>query len=158
MQASNIIAQLYNDQAITTLVNSLPPHPDPQDVKQQAFTTLLEKPADLIMGLQAKGELLPYACQVIKNTANWTNGTLRRQLGKEVLTDNFGNIEQPAEETTDRAVVSLPLDRLHWFNADLIRLYMEHRTYRKVAMVTGIPVMTVFDAVKKGKQQLKKMI
>jgi DNA-directed RNA polymerase specialized sigma subunit len=72
---------------------------------------------------------------------------------REVLTNDFVH---PSEEQKEEIVV--PLGKLNWVSEKVLVLYAEHKTYRKVGNITGIPYSTIFRMVKKAKKKIKKLI
>jgi DNA-directed RNA polymerase specialized sigma24 family protein len=53
---------------------------------------------------------------------------------------------------------SLKLDQIYWYNRDMLRLYVKLGSYRAVSKETGIPTRSVYDAVKKAKEDMKKLL
>ena len=112
---NGIIAELYQCREIAALVSKLPDFPDPMDVKQEAFIVLMAKDEAVIAGLHERGELKAFACKVISNTAKWTNGHLRTQMGKEVTMDVLPDVadtqeDQPAVPMDLKLIlISLPI-------------------------------------------------
>lgn len=50
------------------------------------------------------------------------------------------------------------LDSLHWYQAELFRLYVKYGTYKKVSENTGIPIRSVGTTIRSVKDYLKVQI
>jgi len=152
MQSVNsILAELYKSREIIAQVKRLPDYPDREDIRQEAFIELFGKPKEFITGLHERKELTRYACRLIINLHKWAKS---KQVGKVVLVENVPDMAD--EPPQDRPTICLA--GVNWYHAGLLELYATHGSYAKAAQVSGIPAMTIFDGVKKAKQQLKKAI
>ena len=59
-------------------------------------------------------------------------------------------------ELIDKCVIETK--KLYWYNQELLNLYSIHGSYRAVSEITKIPVKSIYNAIKKGKQQIKKSL
>lgn len=63
------------------------------------------------------------------------------------------NQRQEREDKEDKAIGEV--GNLHWYNAELIRLWTELGNYRAIARVTGIPHVSCFHTIRKSINELK---
>ena len=59
------------------------------------------------------------------------------------------------EKEDDIALLEQILEGYHWYNRDLLLLYLEEGSYRKVEKATGIPFKSVGNTVKKTIESLR---
>lgn len=125
-----------------------------QDVLQHAFLYLLERDESFIVALNERGKLSNYVVKVLFNLAHMSRSTFRKTKLKEELPGELPDLAQEMEEP-----IELPnLDSLYWYEAKMLELYAEHRSYRKIEALTGIDSTSVFHTIKKARKTLKKQI
>lgn len=57
------------------------------------------------------------------------------------------------DDSKDRAIAEI--DNLYWYDREILKLYAEHGTYRKVEEVTGIPFESIYKTVQRGCKQIR---
>ena len=77
---------------------------------------------------------------------------------KDTVTDKIQAAlsEQMPEEyddKPDRAIAEI--DKLYWYDREIMKLYAEHGTYRKIEEVTGIPFESVYKTVRRCCKEIK---
>ena len=60
------------------------------------------------------------------------------------------------EKEDDIALLEVLLERHHWYDRDMLKLYLKEGSYRKVSAATGIPFKSVGNTVKKTITKLRK--
>jgi DNA-directed RNA polymerase specialized sigma24 family protein len=132
------------------------------DIKQHVFLVLFEKEEAFIMDLHNRAKLKHYVVKILFNTINFKSdkGLFVRQSGrgKEIPTEHFhctpdedgSQYEEMIQECQDatRAV--------YWYNRTLLELYAKEGNYRAVSEKTGIPLKSVYNAIDKARQEIKK--
>ena len=68
----------------------------------------------------------------------------------------LNNIEEIPQEEPEE--IKIPLHKLYWYKAEILKLYAEHGTYQKVADLTQIPISSIYKTVQEARQELKKAI
>lgn len=165
IQSKNtILTSLYSSSELQEVMLKIKPDHIRDDVKQHVFLSLFEKDEAFIIDLFERGKLRPYVVKTIYNTANFSEGSFRRQNRRktEIPTESFPCTPDTESESYDYeelvATCAIRTDQLYWYNRDLLKLYVKHGTYRKVAELTGIPLLSVHDAVKKAKKEVRRML
>ena len=158
---NDIISKLYTSKEVVELISKIKPVDLQEDLKQYAFAVLCEKPDDFIIELHNRKQLKFYFVKIISNSVfSNRSGFLTQHLNKERA--DISNISEPIDTTDnyheliDKCVNESK--NLYWYNAELLSLYSIHGTYRAVSEVTQIPVKSVYNAVKKAKEQIKQNI
>lgn len=74
--------------------------------------------------------------------------------------ESFDAVNKPEEQAQHRAedLCNEELEKVYWYNRDLLKLYVELGSYEAVAQEVGIPKKSVFNAVKKAKEQIKSKV
>jgi DNA-directed RNA polymerase specialized sigma24 family protein len=151
---------IYSSREVDEVMLKIKPDYNRDDIKQTAFLELLEKPEELILELYHKNKLRHYVVKTIYNTANFSESKHNRQhrRAKEIPTECFPCT--PIEDTEEyedllKACV-VKVSELDWYKRELLTLYAQEGTYRKLEALTGIPLNSIHDAVKKAKEEIKK--
>lgn len=133
------------------MIQSLRPVHLQQDILQHCFLELFETDEAKIMDLHERGKLKVYICKTLYNTARFTRSSFAKQLGREEPTEYLEDtIDEEYEE------IEVNLDTLHWYKRELIKLYAEQGTYRKVSDLTHIPFSSVYNTVLETRKQILK--
>lgn len=156
----SIISTLYNSKDVTDLISKIRPEYLQDDLKQYVFMVLCEKPDSWIIDAWNKGYLKFFLVRTITNSIFSNNsGFLSIHKFTEIQTDNLADIPDDTDDFNEWVLkVGNEVDKLYHYNAELLKLYAEEGTYRKVSEATGIPIKSVHRAVKKAKEQVKKVL
>lgn len=180
MTKHEILQDIYRSAEITEVVNRIQPEHIRDDLKQHVFLLLLEKTDEFIIGLYSIGKLKNYIVKVICQLVNFKEDKFHRanRRSREILIDfqniqiidntgegdTFGRLISP-DATMERKekermedICVAELEKIYPYNQELLRKYIEFGNYRKVAEWSGIPVMSVYDAIKTARKQLKKNV
>lgn len=155
MTARELLTEIYTSKEIDECISRLRQAEHKEDIKQYVFLMLLETPEEVILGLNDKGRLKHYVAKLIYNTANWRNRSkFYNAFGPaEVATESFDDIaDSPYEE------INIPLHKIYWYKAELLRLYSVYGTYQAVSDLTGINVVSVFKTVRQARKEIKPLI
>ena len=153
MTARQIIEDLYRSEELRECLSRIKPAELQDDLLQHCFLELLNKDEAIILNLHSEGRFIGYVVKMMYNMVTWQNSEFNRIKMREVLTNDFVH---PSEEQTEDIVV--PLNKLNWVSEKVLVLYAEHKTYRKVGEITGIPHVTIFRMVKTAKKKIKTYI
>lgn len=171
MTKNEIITTYYNDKGIDEALTNLCPHYLRDDLKQHIFLILLEKPEGEVVAMHFKGQLRFFIIRIIINSIR---GNGRSDFAKQMADsghpieddnqhafDPIQYIEEFAEREKDEKKIEQcikVIENLHPYYKILLKTYVESGSYRKAAAATEFNTMTVFDAVKKAKQQIKEQL
>lgn len=148
---AEILSEIYVSAEVETMIRSLKPQHLQDDIKQHCFLELFEKDEALIMDLHERGKLKAYICKTLYNTARFTRTSFAKQLGREEPTECLEDtIDEEYEE------IELDLSNLHWYKREMIKLYAEQGTYKKVSDLTHIPFSSVYNTVLETRKQILK--
>lgn len=158
---NDIISELYQSKEVNELISKIRPVELQDDLKQYAFAVLLEKPDAFIIELHNKKQLRYFLVKIISNSV-FSNRSGFLKIHK--LSDN-ADIDVIADIPVDNSSMHEVIGKIHaeiknvyWYNAELLNLYSEHGSYRKVSEITNIPVKSVYNAIKHAKETIKKNI
>ena len=154
MDSRTLIAEIYKSRQLEELIKKIRPIDIQEDLRQHLFLTLLEKPEAFILELHSRGKLQHYVVSTLFNLVRWQTGTFNKTKLREVLVEELPELTE--EIQTDAPVVEL--ERLYWYEARMLELYAEHRSYRKIEALTGINYVSVFNTIKKARANIKKLI
>lgn len=153
MNKSTLLEQIYRSKQLNDCLERIDAEIR-QDVLQHAFLYLLERDEAFIVALNERGKLSNYVVKVLFNLAHLSRSTFRKTIIKEQLPGELPDIAQEEEEPIEMP----PIDKLYWYEAKMLELYAEHKSYRKIEALTGIDSTSVFHTVKKARKTLKKLI
>jgi hypothetical protein len=158
---NDIISELYVSKEVNELIKKIKPVELQDDLKQYAFTVLCEKSPEFIIELNSKKQLKFFLVKIISNSvfSNRSGFLTQHKLNDEL---NVDVMEQQVDssdnyhELIDKCVNESK--NLYWYNQELLNLYSIHGSYRAVSNITKIPVKSIYNAIKKAKQQIKKSL
>jgi DNA-directed RNA polymerase specialized sigma24 family protein len=182
MTASSLLTEIYQSKEIGEVISRIEPEHMRDDLKQHVFLILLEKEEAFILELNQTGKLKNYIVRLIRQVMAFTHGSFHgdRRKGVAISTDfsiidetNYesGGMSHKAiydqmlgtyqEEQSDKEQHRLEqaceeeIEKVYWYNAELLKRYVALGNYRAVAKETGIPVKSVYNAIKAAKEQIK---
>jgi DNA-directed RNA polymerase specialized sigma24 family protein len=184
--ARSLLTSVYISKEVEDVIKKIKPDYIRDDVKQHAFLTLFEKEETFILDLHSRDKLRQYVVKTIYNTANFSEGKFQREHRRktELLYSFNEDIDEDSDSTMsaiglaacdhvingardeenrmdyEELIEACPviLDKVYWYNKLLLKKYMELGTYRAVSKDVGLPVMTVFKAVKNAQKQAKELL
>ncbi len=148
-----------------------------EDLKQDVFIALLDKPTTLIQQLHEDGVLFIYSIKVASNI--YKKNRSKKKIFVECVTDyvdseNIGGLSYNDVYLVGRGVViaDTPFEQSGYdqliqefqeldkefqypYFTELIKAIVKHGSQRKVSEVTGIPIRSINGSVHKVRQYLK---
>lgn len=163
LSKSFVLTELFTSTEVSEVLKKIYPDYIREDVRQHAFLVLFEKEEAFIIDLHSRGKLRQYVAKTIYNTANFSESKFNREYRRstEIPTEDIQDVPDEQESYDYEALVescSVKLEAIYWYNRDLLKLYVELGSYRKVSEKTGIPVNSVHHAVKQAKEEMKKLL
>ena len=153
MESTQIIANIYQSSEITEVLSKVNPEHIRDDLRQHIFLELLEKPGDFIIDLNTRGKLKSFIVKMIYNTSRFTKSRFAKERGRELMVEELPDLIDEVQED-----ITVPIDRLNWYDAEILKLYAHHGTYSKVSEATKIPRISIFNTVRKARKEIKKLI
>lgn len=154
MDAKQIISDLYTSSDLRACLARIRPVEIQEDVLQHTFTELLCKPEADILDLHARNKLTAYVAKMLVNMVRWQRSSFRKLEAKETPLESLTDVLD--EIAVDEIVI--PLHKIHWYEAKILELYAELRSYRKVSEATGIPHISIYHTVQNARKNIKKHI
>lgn len=183
MTRSQILSQFFTSKDFNDCIKKMEPVNLQDDLKAEVGLILCEMPEDKINGLWERKELKFYTVRIILNLVKSSSSPFYKKFrGKAdmIIADNyFSDIFAKADYFSDtqaklfnniqsslvhedydpiKDIAIAEIDNLYWYDREVLKLYAEHGTYRKVEEVTGIPFESIYKTVKKGCIQIRKKV
>ena len=130
------------------------------DLIQEVALLLLEMEEEKWNEINEGGYLRWYVIRTMLNMATSSRSTFSRKYElhqhKGILRDVEDSEGYDFEKEDDIALLEVLLERHHWYDRDMLKLYLKEGSYRKVSAATGIPFKSVGNTVKKTITKLRK--
>lgn len=150
MTKNEILSELFTSKDFNQCIKKMKPENLQDELKAEVALILCEKPEDLILGLASRKELRFYTVRIILNLIQSNTSQFYKKFRVNNL--ELSEIIEPTiieyDERKDTAISEI--DNLYWYDREILKLYAEHGTYRKVEEVTGIPFESVYKTVMKN--------
>lgn len=151
------IVDLLGDSELRALSVKICRHPD--DLIQEMALQLLEMPDRKWQEINAGGYLRFYVVRSLLNMATSKRSNFAKKYNlfthtNEVpeLTDTEG---YDYEKELDIRTVEVLMEELYWYDREILKLWIEEGSYRKVAKKVGIPFKSIGNSVKKSLETLR---
>lgn len=162
MGRNEIISQLYQDKDILQAVGKMNPPELREDLLQEMFLVLCQKPEDEIVKMHEAGYLKFFLVRTMLNMIKSDRSTFYKQFRAvfiefndwhtKHLTDEF-----EAKESTLKCVTEA-LDGLAWYEREILKLYSEKRNIVTLARETKIPYRSLFKTIQNAKTKMKQAL
>jgi hypothetical protein len=152
---NQIIDELYRSKELNECVKKyIKPVEIQNDIIQVTFLELLEKPDEFIIDLYTRNKLKQYVINMMYNQLKWQRSSYKKTLQKELSVFEF--IDIPEEIAPEKIII--PLHKLNWYDAKMLELYAEHKSYRKIEAETGIEYSGICKTIQKVRKEIIKHI
>lgn len=173
LSRNDIVERLFRSDDFAQVLKKVPVARR-DDIRQEAMIVLLNKDDDTIIDSHKNDRLRSFAAAIVyKLTHNHEDKTNRQyRQSTEIPFSNF------CEEKTDTLLAQksynsheseqgeidyeellescqVHTDKLYWYYKDIMIRYARLGTFRAVSTETGIPVSSIYEAVKKARHQIK---
>jgi hypothetical protein len=146
------------------------------DLKMEVIAIVLEWPDQKVIQLHEQGGLEFYVARVIinqiqSNTSPFfkkfrdTNKVLELGVegrGREKPAEDaellVEDLEQRIEREDLQDLAMQFIDRLYWYDAEMVRLYLSEGSFGKMSIKTNIPKDSCYWTVRNAFRKLKKMV
>lgn len=162
-----IIEKLFTGKNFRDCISKMEPDHLRDDLKQDIILKICELPDEKVMGLYSRGELEFYTTRVIINeTRNKYNGFFKRYMVTHVpITEQHLESKGEDDGMDDRETREVledfaieQINSLYWYDAEMIKLYLEHGNYRAIQKVTGIPYVSCYKNIQKSIKLLQSRV
>jgi hypothetical protein len=135
-----------------------------EDLRQEVAVIVLEYDASKLQELEAKGKQV-FKFWIVRICCNQTNskyGKFGRLYGSLVPVEDimkFVKEEQQIDNSQEVADgISKIVQGLYWYDQEILKMYVELGSVRKVSMQTGIPHTSIFITIKKIRSCIKSQL
>ena len=128
----------------------------PDDLIQEAALTLMELPQKKWDDINEGGYLRFYVVRTMINMAT----SPRSSFSKLYNLHNHDKIDHDREEydqekEDDLQLLETLMEELHWYDREVLKMWLEEGSYRKVAKKVDIPFKSIGNSVKKSLETLR---
>lgn len=158
MGRNEILIEFWNSIEVNNAFSKMYPVELQDDLKAEVFLILCEMPEEKIIDLYTKKYLRFY---IVKIMLNLIMSTDKKFYLKFRNYDELSNYEKADNEYVETDIkVSIHLDDLHWYKAEILRLYTFefNKNAKQLSKYTGIPYISIIRTLNQIKTELKKKI
>lgn len=171
-----IVEQLFVGKNFTDCISKMEPAHLRDDLKQEVILCVCEWPDEKVIRLYTDGVLDFFVARVIINHIQSAKSSFYKKYRQATVdlsdhyenADHVRNIKEPQEYDEDHAdrqtrelLEDLALDninKLYWYDAEMLRLYMQLGNYRAIQKKTGIPFVSCYKNIQKSIAALRSMV
>lgn len=177
MNIDSIVGNLYKSPDLNSCIAKMVKPDHQQDFKQELFLLLYQKPHELLLSLYNSSGLTYYVVRIILNLVNQKRNVYHKTYNDFAVTydsesmdrmisedDNF--TERIQDEEKELQLLSeidsmdeklrTPQFRETPYYRHLVYLISQHKSQRAVSRLTGIPVSSISESVKRVRKHLIK--
>lgn len=160
-KANEIIVSLLQSDEFNNCMKKVKPSLK-QDLTGELSLILLETDPQKIVDLHEKKVLTFYIVRIILRLAFSKTSPFYKKyrmahaefIDNDVPDECSANISRIQQE--ERAL--LEIEKLEWYEQEMVKLYLKEGTYRAMSEATKIPVMSCFQAIKIATEKIQRAI
>ena len=176
MNSNKLIAEYYENKELVTFFKNIA-NEWWEELRQDVFLTVCEYDKDKILEMQSKKYLKFFIIRIALNQfrsktskfyyQNFKNNNVGIALTDDEMVENADAIlysnfiydtqGETAYDIVEAKIVSAEtsIEKLRYFEREVLKLYLQLGTYKKVSEDTGIPIRTIANGVKNAIQNVK---
>ena len=156
LNRENIITELYKSKDINEAIGKMQPVELQDELKQEVFLVLCEMDTDKLFMMYKQGYLKYFIVRTILNMAKSDRSNFYRKF-RQVYQEISVTYESPKEDYDESLVIKLEqgMDVLHWYEAELLKLYSHNKNLLAISRETKIPYRSLLKTIRKAKTLLK---
>lgn len=168
MTRNQIVQALFTGRNFNECIGKMEPAHLRDDLKQEVILVVCEWPDEKVIKLHSDGVLDFFVARVIINHIQSTGIKGKnsfynkyRRTYVEMEKEPPAEVESVEDRETKEALEDVALsniDRLYWYDAEMLRLYMELGNYRAIQKKTGIPFCSCYKNIQKSIAALRNMV
>lgn len=158
---NQIIARLYTGKNFCECISKMEPVYLQEDLKQEVITIVCGWDEDKIKNLHERGELEFYVVRVILNQIKSDRSPFYKyyrqrfaELPRNIIDESIESERVINEALEDYTMEQI--DRLYWYDKEMVKLYLKLGSFRAIEKDTGIPFISCYKNIKKSLAVLKK--
>lgn len=158
MTRNEIITELFTSKDFNNCIKKMKPVNLQDELKAEVALILCEKPEDKIVELYCSGMLKFYTVRIILNLIQSNTSPFYKKF--RVSNVELSEIIEPViveyDHRKDAAIEAI--EDLYWYDREIMKIYIEHGTYRKVEQETGIPFESIYKTIQKSIATIRKKV
>lgn len=153
---------MFNSREFNRCIKKMRPQTLQDDLRAEVALILCEMPEEKIMNLHQCGALRFYAVRIIMNLAQSNSSPFYKKYRVPwVELDNIPELAaQEYDYERERRYTSAiaEIDNLHWYDKELLKLYLKLGSYRAMEQETGIPFESIYKSVQQACKAIRKKV
>lgn len=133
-----------------------------QELKSELFLILCEKNEIDLFEIYANGYfdyfVIKILTNLIKGVRNKFQRTIRMEIQNRSNSDTFDPEDKPEGSSYDAKQIETLVQKLNWFQREVIHLYTETKSFPKVAEITGVSRIYAEQVMSSARKDLKKLL
>jgi hypothetical protein len=162
MTKNQIIEKLYLSKNLNDCIKKMEPVDLQEDLKSEVIAIVCEWPEEKIVDLHTKNQLEFYVVRVILNQIKSKTSPFYKKY-RQSFAELTGEESHECTDLKEREVKELiqdiaieEINNLYWYDAEILRMYLELGTFRAIQDKTGIPFISCYVNIKKSLKTLKR--
>lgn len=176
MNSNKVISEYYENKELITFFKNIA-NDWWEELRQDVFLTICDRYSDKIIGMHENKYLKFFIIRIALNQfrsktskfyyQNFKNNTTSIALIDDEMVENadailYSNLlyevqGETAYDIVEAKIVSAEnsIEKLRYFEREILKLYLQLGTYKKVSQDTGIPIRTIANGVKNAIHNVK---
>lgn len=160
LSKNEIVAQLFSSKEFNDCIGKMDPEHLRDDLRGEVILILLETDEKKLRDLQDNGGLKFYTVRIILNLIQSKTSPFYkkyRQHTTDYIPENSiddglnGRVYKELQEEKAIAII----DKMYWYDREIVRLYMKLGSYRAIEKDTGIPWESCYSTIRKAINQIR---
>jgi hypothetical protein len=158
---NQVIEALFLGNNFNDCIGKMEPAHLREDLKMEVIAVVCEWPEEKVLELYWGGKLEFYVVRVIINMlSNKYSPFFKKfrvqtlQLTNMEIAEHYDYEERFKRESQEDKALG-EIDNLPWYNAGLLKLYIEKGNYRAIEQATGIPHSSCYKTIQKSMKDIK---
>lgn len=132
-----------------------------EDLRQEIALIVLEYDKDKIAELEKKGKQVFkfWIVRICCNQLHSKYGKMYRLYNQLIAVEDIVKFIKEEDEVFDDQPlidsISKKIEELYWYDREILKMYIELGSVRKVSAVTGIPHVSIFITIKNTRKCIK---
>ena len=157
---NEIVSELYNSKEFNDCISRMQPEYLREDLRAEVILILLETDEQKLKELHKNGGLKFYTVRIILNLIQSKTSPFYKKyrqfttayIPEKGVEDGLnGRLQKELMEEKAIAVI----DKMYWYDREIVRLYMKLGSYRAIEKDTGIPWESCYSTVRKAIKQIR---
>lgn len=156
MNKNQIIKDLYLSEDIRNAISKMQPYELQEDLLQEVFLVLCEINEDKLIDMYQNGYLKYFTVRTILNMAKSNRSEFYFKFRRifEEIPLSYQAVKEDYDETIF-SKLNEGMKVLHWYEAELLKLYSQNKNLLAISRETKIPYRSLLKTIRKAKTLLK---